>query len=124
MPTYTIDLDTRSALKEQHVGGKGAGLAWLRRKKFRVPGGFVITVDAFRDFLSEFGIELLSQRRDWTEGDLERIREMLLMCRIPDAARDAILIAYGRLGGKVAVRSSAIQDARSGAKPEARTESL
>ena len=90
MPTYTIDLDSKSALEEKRVGGKGSGLAWLRRQRFRVPEGFVITVDAFRDFLSEFGIELLREKRDWTEGELEHIREMLTACRIPGHVSGAI----------------------------------
>jgi phosphohistidine swiveling domain-containing protein len=108
MPTYTIDLDRKSALEEKRVGGKGSGLAWLRRQRFRVPEGFVITVDAFHDFLSEFGIELLGQNRDWTEGELEHIREMLTACRIPGRVSEAIATAYHQLGGAVAVRSSMI----------------
>jgi len=108
MSRYVVDLDSRAALQQTHTGGKGANLAWLRRQGFRVPPGFVIVAAAFRDFLAEFKIEMLTQRRDWEEQDLERIREMLMACRIPDRLTRAIHSAYRRLGGRVAVRSSMV----------------
>ena len=70
--------------------------------------GFVITSAAFQDFITEFGIETLTQIRDWTQGDLEQIRKPLLACRIPDRVAHSIARAYRKLGGRVAVRSSMI----------------
>jgi len=108
MNRYIASLDSRSALQETRAGGKGASLAWLRRNGFNVPPGFVITSAAFQDFLTDFGIETLAQRSDWTQGDLERIRELLQACRIPDRLAHSIVRAHRRLGGRVAVRSSMI----------------
>jgi len=108
MNRYIASLDSRSALQDTRAGGKGASLAWLRRSDFNVPRGFVITSAAFQDFLADFGIEVLTQRADWTQGDLERIRELLLACRIPDRLSRPIQGTYRKLGGSVAARSSMV----------------
>jgi phosphoenolpyruvate synthase/pyruvate phosphate dikinase len=108
MSRYIVDLDSRAALQETRAGGKGANIARLRRQGFRVPPGFVIAPAAFQNFLADFEIETLTQRRDWGERDLERIREMLMVCRIPDRLTRPINRAYRRLGGCVAVRSSMV----------------
>ena len=107
MARYIVPLKKRAS-EESLVGGKAASVSWLLRNRFRVPDGFVITVQGFRDFLAEFGITSLSQQRSWSEQDLEYIREMLTACRIPDRIVSEIATAYGRLGGSVAVRSSMI----------------
>jgi phosphohistidine swiveling domain-containing protein len=108
MSRYIVDLDSRAALQETRAGGKGANIARLRRQGFRVPPGFVIVPTAFQNFLADFDIETLTQRRDWGERDLERIQEMLMVCRIPDRLTRPIDRAYHRLGGPVAVRSSMV----------------
>jgi len=108
MSRYIVSLDDKSAQCEGRAGGKGANLAWLRRNSFNVPPGFVITSMAFQDFLNNFGIEMLAQRRDWTQGDLERIRELLQACRIPDQLAHSVVRAHRKLGGRAAVRSSMI----------------
>lgn len=106
MSRYVINLNSRSAQQETQTGGKGASLARLHRLGFKVPQGFVITSAAFQDFLAEFGIQVLTQRMDWAEKDLEHIRELLLACRLPDQVAHPIVQAYRKLGGRVAVRSS------------------
>jgi phosphohistidine swiveling domain-containing protein len=107
MVHYVRSLKSRAALLEHVAGGKGAGLSRLCRQGFNVPPGFVITPAAFRDFLADFEIEVLVQRREWAESDLERIREMLMACRIPDRLARPIRRAYRKLGGdRVAIRSS------------------
>ena len=108
MDRHIVGLDSRSALQEARTGGKGASLAWLRRSGLNVPAGFVITSAAFHSFLTEFGIEVLAQRKGWTQGDLERIRELLQGCRIPDRLSRPVRRAYRKLGGRVAVRSSMV----------------
>jgi phosphohistidine swiveling domain-containing protein len=111
---YVVSLDSRSASREVCAGGKGASLAWLRRQGFNVPRGFVIVPAAFQTFLTAFGIEVLTQRRDWAQSDLERLRELVMACRVPDRLTRAIGRAYRKLGGRVAVRSSMIgEDASS-----------
>jgi phosphoenolpyruvate synthase/pyruvate phosphate dikinase len=106
MSRYVINLNSRSAQQETQTGGKGASLARLHRLGFKVPQGFVVTSAAFQDFLAEFGIQVLTQRMDWAEKDLEHIRELLLACRLPDQVAHPIVQAYRKLGGRVAVRSS------------------
>ena len=108
MDRHVVGLDSRSALQEASTGGKGANLAWLHRGGLNVPAGFVITSAAFHSFLTEFNIEVLAHRKDWTQGDLERIRELIQACRIPDRLSHSIQGAYRKLGGRVAVRSSMV----------------
>jgi phosphohistidine swiveling domain-containing protein len=108
MNRYVVRLDSRAALQEARSGGKGAGLAKLMRSGFAVPPGFVITSTAFHDFLASLGIGILGEKRDWAQGDLERIRELLTFCEIPARLRRHVLRAYRRLGGTVAVRSSMV----------------
>ena len=52
MSRYVVDLRSRSARDPRLTGGKAAGLNQLARWRFNVPDGFVITTDAFRDFMS------------------------------------------------------------------------
>jgi phosphohistidine swiveling domain-containing protein len=106
MSRYIVSLDSRSAQQQAQAGGKGASLARLHSLGFQVPQGFVVTVAAFQAFLADFGIQVLTQRMDWAEKDLERIRELLLACRLPDQVARPIAQAYQKLGGRVAVRSS------------------
>ena len=77
MKHFVVSLDSKAALRESCAGGKGASLARLRRQGFAVPQGFIITSMAFQEFLADFGIEVLTQRREWIESDLEHIRELI-----------------------------------------------
>jgi pyruvate,water dikinase len=108
------------------VGGKNASLGELTRalapRGVRVPEGFALTAQAYRDFLAEAGLE---KQIDETLAGLDRhdvedlrrrglaIREAILAAPLPDAIADAILAGYERLGRgddggiDVAVRSSA-----------------
>jgi len=108
MSRYIVRLDSKSALQEACAGGKGASLAWLCKNGFNVPIGFVITSATFEDFLADLDIEVLTKRRDWTQGDLERIRELLMACCISDHLAHPICRAYRGLGGRVAIRSSMV----------------
>jgi pyruvate,water dikinase len=108
MSRYIVRLGSKSALQEAYAGGKGASLAWLCRNGFNVPSGFVITSATFQDFLADFSIEVLTERRDWTQRDLELIREFLVACHISDHLARPICGAYRKLGGRVAIRSSMI----------------
>lgn len=108
------------------VGGKNASLGEMRRelvpKGINVPDGFAVTAEAYRFLLRETGIEagikdLLKGRRGRDLSDLakrgEAIRNLILSAELPEALRNEIAEAYGRLSQKyggeidVAVRSSA-----------------
>jgi rifampicin phosphotransferase len=104
-------LDGGRALPGQ-IGGKAAGLCRLLSLGFDVPAGFVVTVQAYRDWVARQGfaekIEHALQRAD----DLHRAREVAQEIAWLFASRElqseAIDAAYARLTAPVAVRSSAI----------------
>ncbi len=108
------------------VGGKNASLGEMYRELaaegVKVPNGFAITAQAYREFLREAGLEatILDAVKDLDARDLEnlrrrgsRIRQAMLAATLPRALEQAILDAYERLreGASepidVAVRSSA-----------------
>ncbi len=93
MTRYVLDLSSRTALQPALSGGKGAGLAWLNRQGANVPPGFVITTAAFQDCLAA--------------AAPDAPRSAIETAELPTPITRAILQAYRRLGGPVAVRSSA-----------------
>lgn len=84
------------------VGGKGASLARLCRAGFPVPGGFHVTTEAYRVFVSAFHDEI-------DTDDPERTAALFARHDIPACVAEEILRAYRALGTDVpvAVRSSA-----------------
>ncbi|MFP4187801.1 MAG: phosphoenolpyruvate synthase [Halobacteriales archaeon] len=99
------------------VGGKGASLGEMANNDFPVPGGFVVTAQAYRRLLQDTGIEdELEEALDVDVDDseaLERAHEravgLIKEAGMPDDMRDEIEAAYDDLGDEdfVAVRSSA-----------------
>ncbi len=108
------------------VGGKNASLGEMVRELtkagVRVPNGFAVTAAAYREFLSQGGLE--ERIRDTLDGldtqDIEdlqsratRVRHAIIATPFPADLNDAILDAYVKLGNAqangvaVAVRSSA-----------------
>ncbi len=108
MARHIINLDSKAALQETTAGGKGASLAWLRRTGFNVPPGFVITTAAFQQVLDASGIEVPPHKAEWTQDDLQQMRERIAACRFPPSLAASIQEGYQRLGGPVAVRSSMV----------------
>jgi pyruvate,water dikinase len=84
------------------VGGKGASLARLVRAGLPVPGGFHITTEAYRAFVSAFRDEI-------DPGDPERTATLFAGHDLSSGIAEEILRAYRALGTAVpvAVRSSA-----------------
>jgi pyruvate,water dikinase len=108
------------------VGGKNASLGEMYRalapQGVKVPNGFAVTADAYRDFLERSQLnrrlrEILSGLDTHNSEDLHRrgtqVRQAFLAASLPLRLRDEIVAAYDRLsaGGSgpvdVAVRSSA-----------------
>lgn len=99
------------------VGGKGANLGEMHDAGLPVPPGYVVTVNAFRKFLTESGIGDDLER--WL-GDLDvddaaqlrrvskKIQTRIQNAPVPDSVRADISQAYQKLGKNalVAVRSS------------------
>jgi pyruvate,water dikinase len=106
MARHVINLDSRSAVKPDLTGGKGASLALLRRRNYPVPPGFVITSRAFDDVALALSLEVRPQY--WSGAELAACRKQLVSCDIPRRLLAAVREAHLRLDGPVAVRSSMI----------------
>ncbi len=108
------------------VGGKNASLGEMVRELagagVQVPNGFAITVDAYRQFLSQLGLDerirrmldgLNSQNVEDLRTRASDVRHAIVATPFPLDVQDAILDAYAKIGqGRtsnvaVAVRSSA-----------------
>ena len=99
------------------VGGKGANLGEMTSAKINVPSGFVITADAYRDFLKVNGIDILIENGIKKSADDEKIllneaehfRGKIKSGKFPEQLENAIREKYFNLRNnkRVAVRSSA-----------------
>jgi pyruvate,water dikinase len=123
--SYVLRFDEIGLSDLPEVGGKNASLGELTRalvpRGVRVPEGFALTAQAYRDFLASAGLakpieETLARLDPHDVESLRRaglgIREAILGAPLPEAIQQAILAGYRRLGGgrdglDVAVRSSA-----------------
>ncbi len=117
------------------VGGKNASLGemigHLSKMGIRVPEGFAITTDAFREFVDKNGLEkrikemltgLDPDNASDVAGRGKRIRQMFLEAKFPEELRREVAYSYWELGRKlnmpnpsVAVRSSATSEDLEGA---------
>jgi rifampicin phosphotransferase len=99
--TLVLPLDAAAA-DLATVGGKGASLAQLIRAGLPVPGGFHVTTEAYRAFVSAFRDEI-------DTGDPERTAALFARHDVPARIAEEIIGAYQALGKNmpVAVRSSA-----------------
>lgn len=99
------------------VGGKGANLAKLARAGFPVPGGFLVTTQAYHEFVMVNQLVTIIQSTladsrlddpNALEAASNQIRQAFTSGVMPDALAVAIRTAYQGLGQPpVAVRSSA-----------------
>ena len=108
-----LDLARLSADHIGAVGGKAANLGELIRAGFDVPPGFCITTDAYRLAVGGTSVEAGSS------ADAPAARAAVLAAPFPepvaDAVRDAYALLVSRVGGPVAVRSSATAEDLPGA---------
>jgi pyruvate, water dikinase len=101
------------------AGGKGASLSRMVAAGLPIPGGFVVTAEAFRRVVrnnsSTENLFALLESVD-VENATElaqtsrQVREAIRACTLPVDLDQALTEAYGQLGGSVAVRSSAIAE--------------
>lgn len=99
------------------VGGKGANLGEMTSAKINVPSGFVITADAYIDFLKVNAIDSLIDNGIKKSADDEKIllneaehfRGKIKSGKFPEQLENIIREKYFNLGNntRVAVRSSA-----------------
>jgi pyruvate,water dikinase len=99
------------------VGGKGANLGELTQAKIPVPPGFIVTSDAYFDFIKATKItEFISHYLKYLDVNdsallqetANEIKNKISTAKMPDYIRNEIKAAYKKLNAKrVAVRSSA-----------------
>jgi pyruvate,water dikinase len=99
------------------VGGKGANLGEMTRSHIPVPPGFVVTANAYYDFIQSAGlavkIKAILEKLDSDDSKaLQRasaeIKQLIMSAAMPAETARAIEESYQKLGeGLVAVRSSA-----------------
>jgi len=123
---YVIGLENVGLGDVARVGGKNAALGEMMRglssSGIRVPGGFAVTVEAYKDFLTVAGIaeKITRELAGIKKGDVRSLakqgaaaRRLILNAALPVAIEQDIRAAYralARTGEKtpyVAVRSSA-----------------
>lgn len=113
------------------VGGKCASLAAMVRDGMRVPDGFVVTTDAYEEFMAGAGLEseahtgrAILDRRDaaavaeWSARMTERLEQSPLPAQLEQAIRGAYRELCQRCGVTdvpVAVRSSGVAEDLEGA---------
>ncbi|MCI2422750.1 PEP-utilizing enzyme [Saccharopolyspora sp. K220] len=92
------------------AGGKAANLGELVQAGFPVPDGFVITTDAYANIVRCADLRIVDRMDDGAaiRADFETVT-------VPPDLRAAIIDAYRRLDGPVAVRSSATAEDLPGA---------
>jgi phosphohistidine swiveling domain-containing protein len=121
-----IGFDDPSAVELAFAGGKGANLARLVQAGFDVPGGFLITTGAYREFLTSRGLQpqletllesINTDQPDKLDACAASIRNMIETATMPDALAAKIRSAYAdTCGGRlVAVRSSGTAEDLQGA---------
>ena len=117
MTGFTTALDTTDNALER-VGGKGRSLSCLANAGFAVPGGFQVTADAYRRFVSEHALQtrILELARPVPrnggpsfDGAADAIGSLFADHALSEAMAGEIRSAYDALPGRpaVAVRSSA-----------------
>ena len=112
-----IDLNDPDAVEQSRVGGKGTNLAKLIQAGFIVPSGFVVTTDAYREFIArnDLGAQITRILTNLDSDDQARlevvtseIRSLIEAGTVPEAVATGITESYGAMEGEpfVAVRSS------------------
>ncbi len=112
-------LDFQEIKKEDVMtaGGKGANLGEMTAAGIAVPGGFVVTADAYKAFIKENHLEEMF-RKELTEAGKDeaklldaakKFRHAISEGKLPEEVEKAVREKYAQLGGqaRVAVRSSA-----------------
>ena len=97
------------------AGGKGASLGEMFNAGVNVPEGFVITAQAYQEFVSEIQDKIVEKLKGLDVEDNEQldkisgeIRELILNQKVSDEMKKLIVDEYAKLGNDfVAIRSSA-----------------
>lgn len=125
MSDYIAWLDAPKGTGADRIGGKGASLARLGGAGFPVPPGFAVTVEAYRAFHDDHGLDntltaLLAISGRPTAAEVREacapIAERLAGAQLPERVRASINDAFDHLDAKTpaattyAVRSSGVSE--------------
>ena len=99
MTEVVVWFDDGACLDVRVAGGKGASLAAMAAAGLNVPPGFVVRADVMASLVDAEALRACARELDWAGA-----QELVGAC---DPPREQIGSAYERLGGSVAVRSSA-----------------
>ncbi|TNE84970.1 MAG: hypothetical protein EP330_26560 [Deltaproteobacteria bacterium] len=107
LPLAQIELTDR-----HRVGGKALQLARLARRGLPVPDGFAIPVEVFAEALTHAGLDALAQEAHEhpSESNFAAMREAVRGLTLTPTQRRLFTQAASRLSGRLAVRSSAIDE--------------
>lgn len=114
---YVLDINRVKGDDLQLVGGKALGLGNLYRQGVKVPEGFIVTTDAYSDFMKQTNLNshIMGLLNDLNTYDMEslvevstKIKRSFMDSDFPETISEKIVRAYISYGeGLVAVRSSA-----------------
>jgi pyruvate,water dikinase len=101
----------------QMVGGKGANLGEMTQQGISVPPGFIVTTNAYYEFLEHSGLKdkirdllkpLDANNSKQLQEVSDKIKELIITAPLQPELAESIREAYNKMGkGMVAVRSSA-----------------
>lgn len=111
----TMDLPTLPDIApadRARVGGKALQLALLARRGLPVPAGFVVPTYVFRQVLADAGLLADAERlaKEPTAAACEALHRAVRTIAMPADLVEALRDAAARLEGRVAVRSSAVDE--------------
>jgi len=114
---YVLDINEVNVKDLDLVGGKAIGLGNLCRHGIKVPKGFVVTTNAYSDFMKQTNLHghIKSVLNDLNDHGIDSLTEMskriklsFMNANVPKTLSEKIIGAYVSYGeGLVAVRSSA-----------------
>ena len=102
------------------VGGKGSNLGEMYNADIPIPSGFCVTVEAYKEFLEETGIdiEIYGTLKNLNVEDTaalhdaaEKVQELILNAKMPAKIRNDIIQAYDNMNVNIDVFKSANKNA-------------
>ena len=102
------------------VGGKGSNLGEMYNADIPIPPGFCVTVDAYREFLEENGldIDIYALLKNLNVADTaalhdvaEKIQELILNAKMPAKVKNDIIQAYDNMNVNIDIFKSANKSA-------------
>nr|WP_292163226.1 PEP/pyruvate-binding domain-containing protein [Butyrivibrio sp.] len=107
MSQYVLGFDKIRKEDVAIAGGKGANLGEMTAARIPVPGGVVISADAYELYMKHNNINVLDYYKADRSRSLEELRTSIRNGSFPDSLQEEIVEAYNSIGHPVAVRSSA-----------------